>query len=209
MECPFCGWKVTQGDRDAYEMMLVGCLFRLQTKAVQGSRLLTGTSSKHVETLHSEGDSPFMVKDDQDNGRHSSPAAKAEELLYAECEVEGCGEFIHLDQLDYHLELHSDETGGDHAEALEKEKASSSSTPSRSNREAERERHRRSGRDQEAGARQSTAISFWKNLLRMPHPSRPQHRVSKHRHDHKPVGTETANSRWKRLGVGSDHPSRN
>ncbi|KAK3997450.1 peptidase family C78-domain-containing protein [Cladorrhinum sp. PSN332] len=172
MECPFCGWKTEGGERDTYEMML------------------------HVETMHSEGASPFVVKGDPDNGRDSYPGAKTEEPLYAECEVEGCGELILLDQLDYHLELHSDETG-EQVDTPEKSKASSSA-PSRSHREAERERHRRSSRDPEAAARQSKAVSFWKNLLKMPIPSPSNHRVAKRRNDPKPGGTET--SRWKRLG---------
>ncbi|KAK4164867.1 zinc finger with UFM1-specific peptidase domain protein [Cladorrhinum sp. PSN259] len=146
--------------------------------------------------MHSEGESPFVVKDDQDNGKRSSPDAKAEEPLYAECEVEGCGELILLDQLEYHLELHSDETGND-SETPEKSKASSSA-PSRSQREAERERHRRSSRDPEATARQSKAVSFWKNLLRMPGSEPSNHRVAKRRNDSKSGGAET--SRWKRLG---------
>ncbi|KAK4229871.1 peptidase family C78-domain-containing protein [Podospora fimiseda] len=179
MECPFCGWKTEGGERDTYEMML------------------------HVETMHSEDESPFVVKDDAGKGRDSSPspsAAKTEEPLYAECEVEGCGELILLDQLDYHLELHSDETG-EQPNSHEKSKASSSApfpSASSSNRDREHHHHHRSSRDHEATAHQSKAVSFWKNLFRMPVSSPSAQRVAKRCSDSNSGRAET--SRLKRLG---------
>lgn len=84
--CPFCEFT----DNDSYIIML------------------------HVETLHSEGDSPFLVKDseshepDSEGRLRSNPKDVEEE--YVECHVEGCGETLLLSEIVEHLDMHSTET---------------------------------------------------------------------------------------------------
>lgn len=149
-----------------------------------------------METLHAEGDSPFEIKENRDNRIKAD-----EELTYAECPVDGCGEVLLLDEMEYHIELHGLESG----QNIESELASStdhsayasgSSTPSRSHREAERQRRTESA----VSGSQAKAISAWKKLLRMPESTSTL--SSRRRKDVKPAGPPDA-SRGKRLGVGS------
>jgi hypothetical protein len=147
-----------------------------------------------METLHPEGDSPFAaVKEDHASDRPGT----AEDISYVECPVDGCGEVLLLQELDYHLELHTEESG-DH---LQEEPApvpepdpkpdASLFGPSRAHREAERQR--RSDHEPEGNDRQAKAISAWKRLLRMPGSSS-AHRGSQ---------DEKHTTRGKRLGVSA------
>lgn len=138
-----------------------------------------------MESLHPEGeedDTPFVVK-----GNDATDRSKADEdLPYAECPVEGCGELLPFDAMDYHIELHAAEAGGD----LEGETGtsspsrdphhtgggSSSSGPSRAHRDAERQRR--------AESSQAKAISAWKRLLRMPESSSSTSSSSHSKHRH-------------------------
>ncbi|KAK4143773.1 peptidase family C78-domain-containing protein [Dichotomopilus funicola] len=122
----------------------------------------------HIETLHAEGDSPFTVKDEN---KLDDPGA-AEEASYVECPIDGCGEVVVLQELDYHLELHSEESG-DHLQGGEAFPSEISHTPEpsftgpfRAQREAER--HRRPVHESDKSDRQVNAISAWRRLLRMP-----------------------------------------
>jgi len=152
-----------------------------------------------METLHAEGDSSFEVKENCNNG--DSHVKADEELVYAECPVDGCGEVLLLDEMEYHLELHGLESG----QSTEVEPASStdhsahasgSSTPSRSHREAERQRRTESA----VSGNQAKTISAWKKLLRMPESTSTL--SSRRRKDVKPTAPPDT-SRGKRLGVGS------
>ncbi|RYO79874.1 hypothetical protein DL766_000946 [Monosporascus sp. MC13-8B] len=81
--CPFCGF---QAERE-YAMLL------------------------HMETLHSEDRSPFIV-DGEDSGIRAAgvnTASNDEENLVCECPVDGCGEFITLAELDDHVGFHAAE----------------------------------------------------------------------------------------------------
>ncbi|KAL2128378.1 hypothetical protein VTI74DRAFT_9271 [Chaetomium olivicolor] len=170
--CPFCGWVNEAGE---YQMLL------------------------HIETLHSEGDSPFVVK--EDNSRNSAEAI--EDSQYVECPVESCGELLSLQELDYHLELHAEEAVEDHQDRsvppqeMGIESRPSHSGPSRDHREAER--RYRSEHGTEKHDRQAKAVSAWKRLLRMPGSSTAYRILSKHAHDENQT-TSSYSSRGKRLG---------
>jgi hypothetical protein len=150
-----------------------------------------------METLHPEGESPFVLQ--EDNAPENPEAA--EDISYVECPVDSCGEILLLQELEYHLELHSEESG-DHLQdpGPDTKAESPPSGPLRAQREAER--HRRSDSEPEHSDRQTKAISAWKRLLKMPGSSS-THRVlsPKRWHDDKTGGHS---SRGKRLGV-RDH----
>ncbi|KAK3903334.1 peptidase family C78-domain-containing protein [Staphylotrichum tortipilum] len=172
MECPFCGWVNKAGE---YEMLL------------------------HIETLHAEGDSQFVVK-----GADPTPGAVPDEdCQYVECPVEGCAEVLQLPELDYHLELHSEESGDnldpDQGTEAEAETKTSAFGPSRAHREAER--HRRAEPGSDKNDRQANTISAWKRLLKMPGSSS-SHSIlsSKRSHGEKHGGTGRP-SRGRRFGT--------
>lgn len=161
-----------------------------------------------METLHSEGESPFAVKEDA----ASDSAGTGDGPQYVECPIEGCGEPLLLQELDYHLELHSEESGHHLPEAsvvppeqpLEQDKQEKRATPSvpgrsRSHRDAERHRQPEDG--SEATTRQAKAVSAWKRLLRMPDLSPAFINLPKRRHHDGAPGSHA--TRGKRLGVSN------
>jgi hypothetical protein len=155
-----------------------------------------------METLHPEGESPFVLK--EDNAPENTEASG--DISYVECPVDSCGEILLLQELEYHLELHSEESG-DHLQdpGPDTKVETPPSGPSRAHREAER--HRRSDHEPEHSDRQTKAISAWKRLLKMPGPSSTYKVLSpKRSHDDKTGGHF---SRGKRLGVSYHglHPS--
>lgn len=114
--CPFCGFT----DADEYILLL------------------------HVETLHSEGDSPFVVREDLD-GRHigihglpesnetSASHLKVKDVSsedYVTCPEAECGEAILLSEIDTHMDMHvaekltvdDDDMGDDHDDGRNKKK---------------------------------------------------------------------------------------
>jgi zinc finger-containing ubiquitin peptidase 1 len=54
-----------------------------------------------METLHTEGQSPFIAEE--------ATGDSEEQQLYAECPVDGCCEAILVVELDDHLELHTEQ----------------------------------------------------------------------------------------------------
>ncbi|KAK8047626.1 hypothetical protein PG996_015690 [Apiospora saccharicola] len=81
-----------------------------------------------METQHSEGKSPFAVDEDHhdhpqeaikhedgdEDASSSSVAPSVEEVQFAECPIEGCGEVVTLAEYDDHIELHNlEEAAGD------------------------------------------------------------------------------------------------
>lgn len=60
-----------------------------------------------METLHSEGRSPFVPDEDLEQPHAATPSPGPED--YAECPIEGCGELVPLTELDDHVELHGAE----------------------------------------------------------------------------------------------------
>jgi zinc finger-containing ubiquitin peptidase 1 len=83
--------------------------------------VLLTRSGKHIEELHAEGKSPFVINQ-YDRAAHSGEStddAEAEaddddqeEQLFAECPIDGCGEVVALAELDDHAELHVAEESG-------------------------------------------------------------------------------------------------
>ncbi|KAK1760730.1 peptidase family C78-domain-containing protein [Echria macrotheca] len=149
MTCPFCGWEATDGE---YAMLL------------------------HMETLHAEGDSPFVATGSRDNGSGSIKGGDEEDLPFAECPVDGCGELLSFDEMDFHIELHAGEAGTSPEPELAQPPSSSSnqapgassssSGPSRSHREAERQQTH--SKPAASSSSQAKAISAWRKLLKMP-----------------------------------------
>ncbi|KAK7749889.1 hypothetical protein SLS53_000471 [Cytospora paraplurivora] len=130
----------------------------------------------HMETYHAEGGkSPFIA----DQGLPRPTNGTTEELDgagdgYVECPIGGCNEVLVRDQLDYHLELHSEEAGGDGA-------APNAPTPtpdpaSRTHESPHPAPHLQtsSGNTSEDSsepipkAKQQSTIAAWRNILAMP-----------------------------------------
>ncbi|KAL2178941.1 peptidase family C78-domain-containing protein [Thermothelomyces heterothallicus CBS 202.75] len=148
MACPFCGWTNPDGE---YEMLL------------------------HLETYHAEGeDASFR----QEQGSVSENPESGENISYVECPIDGCEEILPLQELDYHLELHSEESGGCTTKELDPVTPAEPDPhpgPSRAHRAAQRHRqsdprseaNERHGKQaKEAGLEKATAI--WKRLLKIP-----------------------------------------
>ncbi|TVY88874.1 Zinc finger with UFM1-specific peptidase domain protein [Lachnellula willkommii] len=98
LSCPFCGFLT---DSEYQIMALIHPLLNV--------------SQLHMETLHAEGESPFVVRDDA-----SIAAVLASEYdenpdkpKYSSCPVEGCGEQLLFAEFDSHLELHAAEQDAD------------------------------------------------------------------------------------------------
>lgn len=78
-------------------------------------------SKLHVETQHPEGgQSPFVVKDD-DASIAAMISMADEDVRYASCPVEGCGEKIRFTELDSHIEMHEAEEQGQEDSDIESE----------------------------------------------------------------------------------------
>ncbi|KAK4105002.1 DUF1671-domain-containing protein [Parathielavia hyrcaniae] len=142
MDCPFCGW-INTDNAGEYEMLL------------------------HIETVHWERESRVTVKEDGEPDKSGT----AEDLEYVECPLDGCGDILVLQELDYHLELHSQEETESAqetpaAETVTEATPPCTSGPSRMHREAERYRKSPDGSDR--NDRQANAISTWRRLLKMP-----------------------------------------
>jgi zinc finger-containing ubiquitin peptidase 1 len=131
-----------------------------------------------METLHAEGDSPFVVKDD------ASIAAvlafeyeqNPEDSEYSSCPVEGCGEQLLVAELDSHIELHAAEqdTGDDCGHVSKKLKLEPEIETSFDTKLSHALRN--IGDDDDISEspspeRQSTAKAKWKSLLKMPETS--------------------------------------
>lgn len=139
-----------------------------------------------METQHSEGKSPFAVDEDhpatQETVKHngdevassSSVAPSVEEVQFAECPIEGCGEVITLAEYDDHIELHNlEEAAGD--------TSSRSASGSPYHRYANRDGYHSPYPEQEPAAatatrrhhadgssKQGNSIQSWKQILQMP-----------------------------------------
>lgn len=65
-----------------------------------------------METLHAEGESPFVVRDDASVAAVISTMSDSdynkddENIQYANCPVDGCGEVLLLTEFDSHVRLH-------------------------------------------------------------------------------------------------------
>lgn len=109
---------------------------------------------QHLETYHAEGQSPFLVKQED-------TSAEPEEKECIECPVEGCGEVILMEEVDYHVELHAGEA------ELEHEPRESPLGVSKAEGDSQRPSLNPSPQPG-ASAGQQTAIQAWRNILTMP-----------------------------------------
>jgi len=172
-----------------------------------------------METLHPEGESPSKVKSDSASGS----VAADEDLEYTDCPVDGCGEILPRGEMDFHLELHAEEAGGDSpatcpdsepvavADPGPSLSGGSSSRYHHRDRERDRDgdispRHRHSERSHRKPSStpttQSRAISAWKKLLKMPgsSPSPPPSHSSRRHHGSEPITSSEKQANAKRLG---------
>ncbi|RYO98481.1 hypothetical protein DL764_007077 [Monosporascus ibericus] len=140
--CPFCGF---QAERE-YAMLL------------------------HMETLHSEDKSPFII-DEEDSGIRAAgvdTASNDEENLVCECPVDGCGEFITLTELDDHVGFHA-------AEEQPSEDSDANPlgypTPRFTSDESAPRSQERGSEMVPARKRHAESVAKWKQILHMPSPS--------------------------------------
>ncbi|KAK0739194.1 peptidase family C78-domain-containing protein [Apiosordaria backusii] len=173
MECPFCGWKSKEGE---YQMLL------------------------HMETLHAEGESPFLTEQDRTSPQNGtgSTAGNDDDPQYVECPVDGCGEFLLVSQVEYHLELHSEETDVQDLPASSEPIPISEPAPSSSITSSAPGPSSKSSHNHPESTRRSKAISAWKRLLRMPSTHREY--VLRRRHNSKTTSGSESNTRGTRLG---------
>lgn len=149
----------------------------------------------------------------KEDGVSESPeaAGAAEDLHYVECPVDTCGELLLLHELDYHLELHSEESGGTLLDdpmptlgsGAEQPPPPSITGPSRAHREAERHLH---SHHDAKDTRQAKAISAWKRLLKMPDVSSAHRILSSKRSRDDTQAAAGHSTRGKRLGVSGSSP---
>ena len=152
-----------------------------------------------METLHAEGQSPFVPLHGPDpvNGSEFGPShmQSNEDYRYVECPVDGCGEVLLLDDVDDHVELHAVEIEGDmdtdsqlqHGSPRESrpgdenvDPGAATPTTSRDRRERDRERDREQDRQgqkspspaEESSRRQAKAVQGWKSIFHMSSPRR-------------------------------------
>ncbi|RYP48970.1 hypothetical protein DL768_005242 [Monosporascus sp. mg162] len=142
LSCPFCGFRAER----EYAMLL------------------------HMETLHSEDKSPFIV-DEEDSGIRASgvdTASNDEENLVCECPIDGCGEFITLAELDDHVGFHAAEE-----QPSEDSDANALGYPtSRSTSDESAPRGQERGSEMvPAHQRHAESVAKWKQILHMPSPS--------------------------------------
>jgi hypothetical protein len=172
-ECPFCGWEADEGDI----LSLVGII-----SACSYCQVVTYVALKHIESLHAEGQ-PYS----ENKKAQTSTMKEEEEGQCAECPIEGCGEILLLNELDYHLELHDqevadmDNAGQDQVSSKEEQQQLSEAEGSRPGPSSSRHRSspghatqtkKTSTTSGGGNSRQQTAISAWKNILHMPYPGR-------------------------------------
>ncbi|KAI3400184.1 hypothetical protein diail_4069 [Diaporthe ilicicola] len=156
MECPFCGWKSEW--REEYEMLM------------------------HMETYHPEdGKSPFVPDEGLPNPTNAVEDSDGAGDAYVECPLEGCAELLASDELDYHLELHSEE-------AEENNAASRAPTPQPPPAQAVEDESRSTPSSQQSAgylteetsyveipkSKQQRAIAAWRNMLAMPSKRQPK-----------------------------------
>ena len=140
--------------------------------------MIADVTLQHIESLHAEPEDQLYSEQEK---AQASTSKEEEAGQYAECPIEGCGEMLLIDEIDYHLELHDQEVvdmdpaGQDHAGKQEQqqqrqnEAEGTRSGPSSSRRRSstgpasQKENHRAS-----SSSKQQTAISAWKNILNMP-----------------------------------------
>ena len=175
------------------------------------TRTPTDLSKLHMETYHTEdGPSSFVVKDD-DVSIAAIMSLAEEDVQYAGCPVEGCGEAILLTELDSHIEMHGAEAQGAQEQVDESEtefedehqakkpklkviQASFGTKLSHALRNLDD--GKKSSSESPPSDRQAKAKSQWKDLLKMPAPAL----TSKSEGDSATAATQNSGAK-RRLGV--------
>ncbi|TVY49498.1 Zinc finger with UFM1-specific peptidase domain protein [Lachnellula occidentalis] len=127
-----------------------------------------------METLHAEGDSPFIVKDDASIA--AILASEYDEPEYSPCPVEGCGEQLLFAEFDSHLELHAaEQDAGDGCDHVSKKLRLEPEIEATFDTKLSHAL-RNIGGDEDVSEspspeRQATAKAAWKGLLKMPETS--------------------------------------
>lgn len=129
-----------------------------------------------METYHAEGGKSPFIPDEET----SKPASGTEELDgagdgYVECPIEGCNEVLVRDELDYHLELHSEEAeeGGANSHAPTPTpnpatRAQDSPSPSQALQVSAGNTPADASYETPPKAKQQSTIAAWRNILAMP-----------------------------------------
>ncbi|PSS02432.1 peptidase family C78-domain-containing protein [Coniella lustricola] len=164
MECPFCGFKSQAEQHEDYAMQL------------------------HIESEHSETHAAFKPDEHLSNPENTVEESDGAGGAYVECPIADCTEVVLESELDYHLELHSQEAQDD---STTPPTATENSSPApqaeeavdvdgadgddmRRARSAKRRRSsptRDTSQDSDeiaAQTRRKKAVSVWRNILPMP-----------------------------------------
>lgn len=154
------------------------------TRTRRPSKSFAYTALQHMETFHAESQSSLDL-----NGEAS--AGKFEESEYMECPIEGCGEVLLLDEMDFHVELHAEEAEL-YSEPQEPPTISKAEGPTPGS-------SRSRSPPPAVSSRQQTAIQAWRNLLAMPSSKRRASDGEKH--------SVISAAQARRLGVRRRPPS--
>ena len=125
-----------------------------------------------METLHAEGESPFVVNDEASIAAVMAMSQR-NSSEYVNCQVEGCGEAILLTELDDHMEMHGEEGEDDRAESFANSESSSlkrkwdfdTKLPSVLRNFGH---HVEESSGSSSSDRQTVAKAAWKGILKMP-----------------------------------------
>jgi hypothetical protein len=172
-----------------------------------------------MESLHPDDDSPpsHLVNTTEDQFPQSG-RDDDDDIEYTECPVDGCGELLTNEMIDFHAELHGAEDSRSNLNGKEaacptqhlEARGSSSSGPSRSHREADR--HRRAKAEGSSSKRPKFSL---RRFFRMPdyfsrhHDGAPKSRSKSGgkagwRSKGKPSATSGVTAGLRRLGVSAD-----
>lgn len=131
-----------------------------------------------METLHAEGDSPFVVRDDASIAAvlASEYDENPDEPQYLSCPVEGCGEQLLFAEFDSHLELHAaEQDAGDECNHVSKKLKLEPEIEATFDTKLSHALRNIGGDDGisecSSPERQATAKAAWKGLLKMPETS--------------------------------------
>ncbi|TVY58650.1 Zinc finger with UFM1-specific peptidase domain protein [Lachnellula cervina] len=160
ISCPFCGF-------------LTDSEYQIMARNSISSRYFL-----HMETLHAEGDSPFVVRDDASIAAvlASEYDENPDEPQYLSCPVEGCGEQLLFAEFDSHLELHAaEQDAGDECNHVSKKLKLEPEIEATFDTKLSHALRNIGGDDGisecSSPERQATAKAAWKGLLKMPETS--------------------------------------
>lgn len=155
----------------------------------------------HMETLHPEGDSPFVVKEDSSItgilSTISDTHNEDDNVQYGNCPIPSCGETLHLGELENHISLHDAEEmdADDDSERFSKRKRMVNGCESPFDTKIPRalrnlDSTRESSPATSMSDPQETAKAVWRDIMKMPEPSSKPH-----------PSTSSSNVTRRRLGV--------